>query len=88
MILPNFGRIAKLVCWLKLKVTFDDRILVWSISSYWFTCVLQPLPLKHLTEGLSGRKSSDDNEIYKLFTNVMNLLAPKVCLLSFINFLI
>lgn len=48
MILPNFGRIAKL-----------------------------PLPLKHLTEGLSGRKSSDDNEIYKLFTNVMNLLAPK-----------
>ncbi|KAH0904158.1 hypothetical protein HID58_043661 [Brassica napus] len=48
MILPNFGRIAKL-----------------------------PLPLKHLTEGLSGRKSSDDNEIYKLFTNVMNLLPPK-----------
>ncbi|KAF8081631.1 hypothetical protein N665_0873s0005 [Sinapis alba] len=48
MILPNFGRIARL-----------------------------PLPLKHLTEGLSGRKSSDDNEIYKLFTNVMNLLPPK-----------
>ncbi|KAL0719142.1 hypothetical protein Bca4012_068466 [Brassica carinata] len=48
MILPNFGRIARL-----------------------------PLPLKHLTEGLGGSKSSDDNEIYKLFTNVMNLLPPK-----------
>ncbi|KAJ0232162.1 P-loop containing nucleoside triphosphate hydrolases superfamily protein [Hirschfeldia incana] len=48
MILPNFGRIARL-----------------------------PLPLKHLTEGLSGSKSPDDNEIYKLFTNVMNLLPPK-----------
>ncbi|CAD5323565.1 unnamed protein product [Arabidopsis thaliana] len=48
MILPNFGRLAKL-----------------------------PLPLKRLTEGLTGRKTSEDNEIYKLFTNVMNLLPPK-----------
>uniref|UniRef100_A0A1J3FSZ8 ATPase family AAA domain-containing protein 1 n=3 Tax=Noccaea caerulescens TaxID=107243 RepID=A0A1J3FSZ8_NOCCA len=36
-----------------------------------------PLPLKHLTEGLAGRKPSQDNEIYKLFTNVMSLLPPK-----------
>jgi hypothetical protein len=48
MILPNFGRLAKL-----------------------------PLPLKRLTEGLTGRKTSEDNEIYKLFTNVMNLVPPK-----------
>ncbi|KAK2635745.1 hypothetical protein Ddye_030537 [Dipteronia dyeriana] len=49
MILPNFGRLAKL-----------------------------PLPLKNLTEGLKGTKrSDDDNEIYKLFTNVLCIYPPK-----------
>ncbi|CAH2053281.1 unnamed protein product [Thlaspi arvense] len=48
MILPNFGRIARL-----------------------------PLPLKRITEGLTGRQTSEDKEIYKLFTNVMSLLPPK-----------
>ncbi|KAL5761348.1 hypothetical protein ACOSP7_017612 [Xanthoceras sorbifolium] len=48
MILPNFGRLAKL-----------------------------PLPLKRLTEGLKGTKRSDDNEIYKLFTNVLCIYPPK-----------
>ncbi|XVF44539.1 hypothetical protein PTKIN_Ptkin02bG0132600 [Pterospermum kingtungense] len=48
MILPNFGRLAKL-----------------------------PLPLKRLTEGLKGTKRSADDEIYKLFTNVLCLHPPK-----------
>ncbi|KAJ7954529.1 ATPase family AAA domain-containing protein 1 [Quillaja saponaria] len=48
MILPNFGRLAKL-----------------------------PLSLKRLTEGLNATKRSDDNEIYKLFTNVVCLYPPK-----------
>ncbi|TXG56898.1 hypothetical protein EZV62_018211 [Acer yangbiense] len=37
-----------------------------------------PLPLKNLTEGLKGTKrSDDDNEIYKLFTNVLCIYPPK-----------
>ncbi|EOA38842.1 hypothetical protein CARUB_v10011191mg [Capsella rubella] len=36
-----------------------------------------PLPLKCLTEGFTGRKKSEENEIYKLFTNVMRLHPPK-----------
>ncbi|XP_056848627.1 uncharacterized protein LOC108818667 isoform X2 [Raphanus sativus] len=36
-----------------------------------------PLPLKRLTEGLTGNKRSEENEIYKLFTNVMRLHPPK-----------
>ncbi|CAL5354428.1 unnamed protein product [Camellia sinensis] len=37
-----------------------------------------PLPLKRLTEGLRGStKRSEDNEIYKLFSNVMCLYPPK-----------
>lgn len=48
MILPNFGRLAKL-----------------------------PLPLQRLTEGLKATKRSDDNEIYKLFTNVLSIHPPK-----------
>ncbi|KAG6708019.1 peroxisomal ATPase pex6-like [Carya illinoinensis] len=48
MILPNFGRLAKL-----------------------------PLPLKHLTEGLKATKRSDNNEIYKLFENVLCIYPPK-----------
>ncbi|CAA2965484.1 AAA+-type ATPase [Olea europaea subsp. europaea] len=48
MILPNFGRLAKL-----------------------------PLPLKRLTEGLKTTKRSDDDDIYKLFSNVMNIYPPK-----------
>ncbi|WRX13684.1 ATPase [Theobroma cacao] len=48
MILPNFGRLAKL-----------------------------PLPLKRLTEGLKVTKRSDDDELYKLFTNVLCIHPPK-----------
>ncbi|KAM3753515.1 hypothetical protein ACB098_03G099700 [Castanea mollissima] len=48
MILPNFGRLAKL-----------------------------PLPLKRLTEGLKATKRSGDNEIYKLFNNVLCIYPPK-----------
>lgn len=48
MILPNFGRLAKL-----------------------------PIPLKHLTEGLKATKRSDNNEIYKLFNNVLCICPPK-----------
>lgn len=36
-----------------------------------------PLPLKRLTEGLAGSKQSEENEITKLFTNVMRLHPPK-----------
>ncbi|KAG7594684.1 AAA+ ATPase domain [Arabidopsis thaliana x Arabidopsis arenosa] len=36
-----------------------------------------PLPLKGLTEGFTGGKKSEENEIYKLFTNVMRLHPPK-----------
>lgn len=42
--------------------------------------MFQPLPLKGLTEGFTGGKKSEENEIYKLFTNVMRLHPPKVCL--------
>ncbi|KAF5754257.1 putative adenosinetriphosphatase [Helianthus annuus] len=36
-----------------------------------------PLSLKRLTEGLKPARSSEDNEIYKIFTNVMCLHPPK-----------
>ncbi|KAH7840384.1 hypothetical protein Vadar_016229 [Vaccinium darrowii] len=36
-----------------------------------------PLPLKQLTEGLRSTKRSADNEIYKLFPNVMSIFPPK-----------
>ncbi|KAK8981719.1 hypothetical protein V6N11_028126 [Hibiscus sabdariffa] len=36
-----------------------------------------PLSLKHLTEGLKGNKRSTDDEISKLFTNVVCILPPK-----------
>ncbi|XP_048233684.1 uncharacterized protein LOC8286329 isoform X2 [Ricinus communis] len=48
MILPSFGRLAKL-----------------------------PLSLKNLTEGLRVTKRSDDNQINKLFTNILSIHAPK-----------
>ncbi|KAK3004734.1 hypothetical protein RJ639_018215 [Escallonia herrerae] len=36
-----------------------------------------PLSLKRLTEGLQASKRPDDNEIYKLFPNIMCLYPPK-----------
>ncbi|MED6218478.1 hypothetical protein PIB30_026950 [Stylosanthes scabra] len=48
MILPNFGRLAKL-----------------------------PLSLKSLTGGLRGAKRSEDDEIHKLFSNVLCVHPPK-----------
>ncbi|XP_020214234.1 uncharacterized protein LOC109798393 isoform X2 [Cajanus cajan] len=48
MILPNFGRVAKL-----------------------------PLSLKRWTEGIKGDKTSDDDEINKLFSNVLSIHPPK-----------
>ncbi|GLT25941.1 hypothetical protein SLA2020_010390 [Shorea laevis] len=36
-----------------------------------------PLPLRRLTEGLKATRRSDDNEIHKLFTNVLCLYPPK-----------
>ncbi|MBA0563122.1 hypothetical protein Golob_008122, partial [Gossypium lobatum] len=36
-----------------------------------------PLPLKRLTEGLKATKRSTDDEIYKLFTNVLCIHPPK-----------
>ncbi|KAL1362040.1 hypothetical protein HN51_010333 [Arachis hypogaea] len=48
MILPNFGRVAKL-----------------------------PLSLKRLTEGFRGAKRSEDDEIHKLFSNVLCVHPPK-----------
>lgn len=48
MILPNFGRVAKL-----------------------------PLSLKRWTEGIKGDKTSDDDEINKLFCNVLSIHPPK-----------
>ncbi|KAF5202494.1 p-loop containing nucleoside triphosphate hydrolases superfamily protein [Thalictrum thalictroides] len=36
-----------------------------------------PLSLKTLTEGFKPAKKSHDNEIYKLFTNVMSIQPPK-----------
>ncbi|XP_027356104.1 uncharacterized protein LOC113865618 isoform X2 [Abrus precatorius] len=48
MILPNFGRVAKL-----------------------------PLSLKRLTEGFKGEKTSEDDEINKLFSNAVCIHPPK-----------
>uniref|UniRef100_A0A1J3K6P8 Protein MSP1 n=1 Tax=Noccaea caerulescens TaxID=107243 RepID=A0A1J3K6P8_NOCCA len=36
-----------------------------------------PFPLKGLTEGFTGRKRSEEDEMYKLFTNVIHLQPPK-----------
>lgn len=36
-----------------------------------------PLPLKRLTEGMTGTKKSDYNEIQKIFTNVISIFPPK-----------
>ncbi|KAL3824833.1 hypothetical protein ACJIZ3_020862 [Penstemon smallii] len=36
-----------------------------------------PLPLKRLTEGLKATKRSDNDEIYKLFSNVISVNTPK-----------
>ncbi|XP_061362703.1 uncharacterized protein LOC133306399 [Gastrolobium bilobum] len=48
MILPNFGRVAKL-----------------------------PLSLKRLTDGFKGEKTSEEDEINKLFSNVLCIHPPK-----------
>lgn len=48
MILPNFGRVAKL-----------------------------PLSLKHLTDGFKGGKTSEEDDINKLFSNVLSVHPPK-----------
>ena len=34
--------------------------------------------MKRLTEGLKATKRSEDNELYKLFTNIMPIFPPKV----------
>lgn len=49
--------------------------------------LFQPLPLKKLTEGLKAAKQSDDDEMYKLFTNVMRLHPPKVIVSDHLIFL-
>ncbi|KAL2492686.1 P-loop containing nucleoside triphosphate hydrolase superfamily protein [Abeliophyllum distichum] len=36
-----------------------------------------PLPLRRLTEGLKATKRSEDDDIYKLFSNVMSIYPPK-----------
>ncbi|XP_058096599.1 uncharacterized protein LOC131242160 isoform X2 [Magnolia sinica] len=36
-----------------------------------------PVPLKQLTEGLKATRTSKDNELYKLFTNVLCIHPPK-----------
>ncbi|KAF7808204.1 peroxisomal biogenesis factor 6 isoform X3 [Senna tora] len=62
MILPPFGRIGgKLV---------KPAIILQLYA-------LPPLSLKHLTEGLGATKRSDDNDIHKLFTNVLYIHPPK-----------
>ncbi|KAF5939644.1 hypothetical protein HYC85_023903 [Camellia sinensis] len=61
MILPNLGRLAKLVP--PSRPTTPTILLS------------LPLPLKRLTEGLRGStKRSEDNEIYKLFSNEDDVL--------------
>ncbi|KAL2515747.1 P-loop containing nucleoside triphosphate hydrolase superfamily protein [Forsythia ovata] len=37
----------------------------------------EPLPLRRLTEGLKATKRSEDDDIYKLFSNVMSIYPPK-----------
>lgn len=97
MILPNLGRLAKLV-------TLDSfGTLLWSFSLFNIYCLFektksknklkaslgptvrlnritflsQPL-LKRLAEGLRPSKRSGEDELYKLFTNVVCLDLPKV----------
>lgn len=48
---------------------------------------LQPLSLKRLTEGLRATKRSVDDDIHKLFSNVMSIHPPKVSFLCFIALL-
>lgn len=43
-----------------------------------YSIFYQPLPLKQLTEGLKATKTSNDNEIYKLFANVVTIYPPQV----------
>ncbi|KAF8411564.1 hypothetical protein HHK36_004119 [Tetracentron sinense] len=65
---------------------FQEGLVYSKCHLYRFTMVLPnlgrlaklPLPLKQLTEGLKATKRSQDNEIYKLFTNVLCIHPPKV----------
>uniref|UniRef100_A0A6N2MX41 AAA+ ATPase domain-containing protein n=1 Tax=Salix viminalis TaxID=40686 RepID=A0A6N2MX41_SALVM len=41
-----------------------------------------PLSLKHLTDGLKGEKRSNENDITKLFINVLCLYPPKLIILA------
>lgn len=55
-------------------------IIVFAIISL-LICVnliFQPVPLKQLTEGLKAAKTSEKNEILKLFSNVICIDTPKV----------
>ena len=40
--------------------------------------IFQPLPLKQLTEGLKATRTSENNELLKLFSNVICIDTPKV----------
>lgn len=65
----NFLSLAYFACisWQVLEMIIDLTLLF-----------LQPLSLKRLTEGLKGSRRSDDNALYKLFTNVLLIHPPQV----------
>jgi hypothetical protein len=53
----------------------------WSDHQIHFHICLQPLSLKHLTDGFKGGKTSEEDEINKLFSNVFSVHPPKVIVL-------
>lgn len=93
MILPNFGRLAKLVIHLyslgAQNIWKTHKHIVTNTKNFAKSCFLyvmslchcfyfQPVSLKRLIEGLKATKRSDDDEIYKLFSNVFCIQPPKV----------
>ncbi|CAJ1933826.1 unnamed protein product [Sphenostylis stenocarpa] len=84
MILPNFGRVAKLIFSNDIDGQVSALGTLWKSSNDFtqpiielFLITLQPLSLKRWTEGIKGNKTSEDDEINKLFSNVLSIDPPK-----------
>lgn len=67
----------QLLLFFRCRVHFECILLLLSLLNC-INLIFQPVPLKQLTEGLKATKTSENNEILKLFSNVICIDTPKV----------
>ncbi|ESQ47918.1 hypothetical protein EUTSA_v10019988mg [Eutrema salsugineum] len=66
-----------MICGRKIETASKERERFTMILPNFGRISRLPLPLKRLTEGLTGRQTSEEKELYNLFTNVISLHPPK-----------